>query len=169
MKPKQTKWLVPVAVLLWVPLVAGACRSLGNGAGEAKEEKEVAAFSRVRPPVAFEMLRDYPGLVVLDLRSRYEFTGPIGHIRGSRNVPLDEIDQSLAGLSPLKNRTFLVYCGHDDCGAQGLQALVDAGFDEVILMDGGIDAWVMDGFGTVTGPPPPMNFPEEESNEVVVD
>jgi rhodanese-related sulfurtransferase len=154
-------------MLLLVPLVAGGCRSLGNGAGEDLEK--VVAFSRVRPPVAFEMLRDNPGMPIVDLRSRYEYTGPIGHIRRARNVPLEEIPENLAGLSPLKGRTFLVYCGHDECGAEGLRALVAAGFKEVILMDGGIDAWVLDGFGTVTGPPPPMHFPEEDSDKAVVD
>lgn len=164
-RPNPTRWVVPAVLLLWVPLLAVGCSSTGA----TQDGKERPAFSRVRPPVAFEMLRDNPGLVVLDLRSRYEFTGPIGHIRGSRNVPVDELEKNLAGLSPLKDRTFLVYCGHDDCGDQGLQVLVDAGFDEVILMDGGIDAWVMDGFGTVTGPSAPMQFPQEDSDEVVVD
>lgn len=152
------------ALVLALALSVAGCRSVRGGDGEKR-----VAFSRVRPPVAFEMLRDNPGLPVLDLRSRFEFTGPIGHVRGARNVPLDELDDRLAELLPLKDRTFLVYCGHDDCGARALERLIQAGFEEAILMDGGIDAWVMDGFGTVTGPPPPMLFPDRRSQEIVVD
>jgi len=119
--------------------------------------------------VAFEMLRDNPGLAVIDLRSRFEFTGPIGHVKGARSIPLDELPERLPALIPLKDRTFLVYCGHDDCGEKGLEVLIAAGFGEAILMDGGIDAWVMDGFGTVTGPPPPMDFPAADSEDVAVE
>lgn len=148
-----------------VLLVASGCRSLGGGADGEKRQ----AFSKVRPPVAFEMLRDNPGLPVLDLRSRFEFTGPVGHVKGASSIPLDELPDRLRALVPLKDRTFLVYCGHDDCGERGLEILLAAGYREAILMDGGIDAWVMDGFGTVTGPPPPIHFPEADSEEIVVD
>lgn len=160
-KPERACLVLGLAL---VALAAAGCRTVRGGDGE-----RIAAFSRVRPPVAFEILRDNPGLPVLDLRSRFEFTGPIGHVRGARNVPLDELHLRLLELSPLKDRTFLVYCGHDDCGVRGLELLVKAGYEEAILMDGGIDAWVLDGFGTVTGPPPPMSFTDEDSEVIVVD
>jgi rhodanese-related sulfurtransferase len=115
------------------------------------------------------MLRDNPRMPVVDLRTPDEFAGPVGHVRRAINVPLAELPFRLKELSGLKKRTFLVYCGHDDCGLRGLKVLRDAGFEEAVLMDGGIDHWVMAGFGTVTGPPPPMYFPEEDSEEVVVD
>jgi|GEM_PF-1554996 len=161
--------VTPAAVLavavLALAALAGACRSV------APEESadEPAAFDMVRPPIAFELLRDNPYLPVLDLRTPAEFGGPVGHLRGARNVPLEELPFRLKELAGLKGRTFLVYCGHDDCGDKGLRIFREAGFDESILMDGGIDQWVLGGFGTVTGPAPPMFFPEEDSEEVVVD
>lgn len=151
--------LVAVASLL----AAAGCRSGWDG---GKRERP---FSKVRPGVAFEMLRDTPAMPVVDLRTRFEFTGPIGHVKGARNVPLDELAESLAALAPLKDRTFLLYCGHGECGDAGLEILLAAGFREAVLMDGGIDAWVTDGYGTVTGPPPPMSFPEEDSEAIAVD
>ncbi|HUP42979.1 MAG TPA: rhodanese-like domain-containing protein [Thermoanaerobaculia bacterium] len=164
--PRPTRRLAPrLAALaaLAVLLVAGGCRSTG---AEGKRERW---FSKVRPPVAFEMLRDTPGMPVIDLRTRFEFTGPIGHVKGARNVPLEELRTHLLQLAPIKDRTFLLYCGHGDCGEEGLEILLRAGFREAILMDGGIDAWVMSGFGTVTGPPPPMSFPDEDSQAIAVD
>ncbi len=149
-------------VALALACLLGACRSSADG-------KPTHPFDMVQPPVAFEMLRDNPRLPVLDLRTRYEFSGPAGHIRGARNVPLDELPLRLSDLAGLKARTFLIYCGHDDCGLRALEILRKAGFDEAVLMDGGLDRWVAGGFGTVVGPPPPMYFPEEDSEEVVVD
>lgn len=155
-----------LVLLLAVPgaLVVGGCRSAAGG--EGKRER---SFSKVRPGVAFEMLRDNPGIPVLDLRTRFEFTGPIGHVKGARNVPLDDLPATLGALTPLKTRTFLVYCDHGECGEKGVEVLLRSGFREAILMDGGIDAWVMGGFGTVTGPPPPMSFPEGGSEAIAVD
>ena len=134
-----------------------------------RSTEEKVAFSRVTPPVAFEMLRDNPGMPVLDLRSRYEFTGPAGHVQGSYNVPFDQLGGLLNDLIPLKDRTFLVYCGHDECGESALESFLVAGYDEVILMEGGLDAWVIGGFGTVTGPPIPMRFDEVRTTEIEVD
>lgn len=153
------------AGLLAVLTLSAAGCSLVRG----RTPEERVAFSRVRPPVAFEMMRDNPGIPVLDLRTRYEFTGPAGHIRGAHNVPMEELPERLNDLLPLKDRTFLVYCGHDECGETGLELLLGAGFREALLMDGGLDAWVMAGFGTVTGPPLPMSFERDGTTEIEVE
>lgn len=153
------------AGMLAVLALAAAGCTLFRG----RTPEEAVAFSRVRPPVAFEMMRDNPGMPVLDLRTRYEFTGPAGHVRGAHNVPIDELPERLDDLRPLKDRTFLLYCGHDECGVEGLEILLRAGFEEAVLMDGGLDAWVMGGFGTVTGPPMPMSFERDGTTEIEVE
>jgi rhodanese-related sulfurtransferase len=153
------------AGLLAVLALAAAGCSLLQG----RTPEQVVAFSRVRPPVAFEMMRDNPGMPVIDLRTRYEFTGPAGHVRGAHNVPMEELPERVDDLLPLKDRTFLLYCGHDECGETGLAMLLRAGFQEVLLMEGGLDAWVMGGFGTVTGPPSPMSFERDGTTEIEVD
>ncbi len=152
-----------VAGLALALLAAGGCSSLGQ-----KVTGKRPPFSEVQPAVAFEMLRDNPGLPVIDLRSRFEFTGPAGHIKGAQCLPLDDLGDHLDELSALQDRTFLIYCGHDSCGRKGLDLLKKAGFEEVVLMAGGIDGWIERGFGTVTGPPPPMRF-KERSGKVKVD
>ncbi|MFP3939387.1 MAG: rhodanese-like domain-containing protein [Thermoanaerobaculia bacterium] len=159
-----TRTPVVLSVLVLAGIAAGGCTLF-----EERELTERVAFSRVRPPVAFEMLRDAPGTPVLDLRTAEEFTDEQGHVKGARNLPLDELPERLDQLVPLKDRTFLVYCGSDACGEQALTALLEAGYEEAILMDGGIEAWLEDGFGTVTGPPPPMEFPPARTERAEVD
>lgn len=127
------------------------------------------AFLEVRPPIAFEMLRDNPRMAVIDVRTGAEYASAVGHISGSRNVPVDELEERIEELLPLRDQTFLVYCGHGECGQRAIQILFEQGFDEAILMDGGIDGWIVAGFGTVTGPPPPMEFGEEAEVELSVD
>lgn len=109
------------------------------------------------PPVAFAMLRDSPGLFILDLRTAEEFLGPLGHLVRATNLPLEELPEQLANLperfvelSGSQERTFLVYCrGGDDCGEQGIALLREKGFRYPVLMAGGIEAWIERGFGTV--------------------
>lgn len=150
-------------------LVALAFSSAGCSFFRRRTPEEAVVFSRVSAPVAFEMLRDNPGLPVLDLRSRYEFTGPAGHISGAHNVPIEELAGDLGALAPLRDRTFLLYCGHDECGSEGLEFFLKAGFREAVLMEGGLDAWVVKGFGTITGPSPPMSFERDGTTEIDVD
>lgn len=154
--------LLPLGLLLGA--LAGGCSLF-----KERELDERVAFSQVRPPVAFEMLRDAPGTPVLDLRSAEEFAGPRGHVKGARSLPFSELQEHLDKLVVLKDRTFLVYCDSDACGEEALEILIQAGYEEAILMDGGIEAWLADGFGTVTGPPPPMEFQAPDTDRAEID
>lgn len=149
-------------------LCLGGVVGLGAGACSAFKGDDVP-FLRVRPPVAFEMLRDNPNMAILDVRSTEEFAGPVGHVSGAKNIPLSELEARLAELAVLREQTFLVYCGHDQCGQVAVAALRAAGFDEAVLMDGGIDGWIVAGFGTVTGPAGPLEFGEDGETELSVE
>ena len=52
-------------------------------------------------------------------------------------------------ISSYRPETFLVYCRPDPCGDQAIAVLLSSGFENAILMDGGIDAWIRAGFKTV--------------------
>lgn len=146
-----------LALLLLGLLLLAGCRLF--------RRREHPPFRKVSPPVAFEILRDSPDVLTLDLRSRQEFLGDTGHIFRARNIPLDRLTERLLEIAPFRNDTFLVYCrGDDSCGEEGMAILVSSGFENAILMDGGIDGWIRYGFRTVlpeeaagaAGLPPPQ-------------
>jgi hypothetical protein len=62
---------------------------------------------------------------------------------------VDRLPYRLLEISAYRAETFLVYCRADPCGAEGVADLRSSGFENVILMDGGIDAWIRAGFKTV--------------------
>jgi len=133
-----------------VLLAAAGCRSSGR-----EHDEGGGMFRRVTPPVAFEMLRDSPELPILDVRSEAEFHGPLGHLRGARNVPQADLPLRYLELLDLRRETFLVYCRTDEC-VPGVMTFLDAyGFADAMLIDGGIEAWIDDGFGTVGAGDPP--------------
>ena len=70
------------ALLLGTVLLAG-CRSWRH--------RERPPFRKVSPPVAFEILRDSPDVLILDLRTRQEYLGDTGHIYRARNIPLERL------------------------------------------------------------------------------
>lgn len=113
-------------------------------------DRERPPFRKVSPAVAFEVLRDSPDVLVLDLRSRQEFLGDTGHIYRARNIPLDRLTERLLEIAPFREDTFLVYCrGNDTCGEEGMAILMSSGFENAILIDEGIDGWIRFGFRTM--------------------
>ncbi|MDP9120134.1 MAG: rhodanese-like domain-containing protein [Acidobacteriota bacterium] len=105
-------------------------------------------YRTVSPPVAYEILRDNPGVLVLDLRSPQDYMGPSGHLRRSVNIPLARLPYRLLEISSFRGETFLAYCDTDSCGTDGMAVLASSGFQDGILIDGGIDRWIEAGFHT---------------------
>ena len=101
------------------------------------------------PPIAYEIIRDTPGLLILDLRSPQSFHGDTGHIYRAYNIPEDQLPFRLLELSSFREETFLVYCDTPKCSEDGMAVLVSSGFENAILIEGGIDGWIKRGFRTV--------------------
>lgn len=135
------------AALALAALLVLGCGTLWGNGGEGSDEE--GPFRRVTPPVAFEMLRDSPDLPILDLRSEARFHGPTGHLRGAINVPLSRLHERSREIAWLRDRTFLVYCQSHECQPEALDILHEEGFDDAMMIHGGIEAWLADGFGTV--------------------
>jgi phage shock protein E len=107
------------------------------------------AYRKLSPPVAYEMMRDNPDMLILDLRVPREFNGNTGHLRRARNIPVERLPFRLLEISPFRDETFLVYCDTNDCAKAGMEILTSSGFENAVLMEGGIDGWIHGGFKTV--------------------
>lgn len=132
-----------VAVLLALVVLATSVAGCRSWRGRPKPP-----YRKVSPAVAFEILRDTPDIAVLDLRPAEEFTSDTGHLRNARNVPLSRLPFRLIEIGAFRDETLLVYCGTQQCAEEGMAVLVSSGFDNAILIDGGIDAWIEQGFKT---------------------
>ena len=130
------------ALLLLSLVLLPGCRAFRH--------RERPPFRKITPPVAFEVLRDNPDILIVDLRTRQEFLGDTGHIYRARNIPLERLPDRMAEITPFQEDTFLVYCRENDsCGEEGMAILISSGFENAILVDGGIDGWIRYGFRTV--------------------
>jgi rhodanese-related sulfurtransferase len=141
--PRISPRAVLVLVLVLAVGLLGGCGFLRRRAANRPP------FKKLSPPIAFEMMRDNPEMLVLDLRPPQEYNGETGHIRRARNIPVERLPYRLLEISSFRDDTFLVYCRADDCGEKGMAVLLASGFENAVLMEGGIDSWIRRGFKTV--------------------
>ncbi len=86
-------------------------------------------------------------VLLVDVRSRGEFFGDLGHVRGAVNVPLPELTVRLkqdAGLFGDDEKTVIAVCRSDARAAFAVRALRRAGFKRVLVMSGGMLGWLAD-------------------------
>ncbi len=82
-----------------------------------------------------------PQTVVIDVRGRDEFDGPLAHIPGARNIVLSELTSELQSLSALKQTPLVFVCKTDKRSAKAAQLLREAGFRQVSVLRGGMEQW----------------------------
>lgn len=67
------------------------------------------------------------GAVIVDVRSKSEFAG--GHIKGSLNIPVDQLEKNLSKLS--KDETFITCCASGMRSASAKSILQNNGYENV--------------------------------------
>jgi rhodanese-related sulfurtransferase len=75
--------------------------------------------------------------VLLDVREPWEFE--LARIEGSRFVPMTELGERFTELDP--GAETVVVCHHGNRSAYVAQALRQAGFEKVLNLEGGLDAY----------------------------
>ncbi|MEQ1637577.1 MAG: rhodanese-like domain-containing protein [Methylococcales bacterium] len=86
------------------------------------------------------MLAQSEPLVLLDVREPREFD--YAQITGSILIPLQQLPQRLNELDSTK--AIAVICHHGMRSQQAAEYLVHTGFNQVLNVKGGIDAWSLD-------------------------
>jgi len=83
-------------------------------------------------------------VTILDVRGAEEVQGPDGHIAGSRNIPLPELDARLGELPD--DQPLVVVCHAGSRSALATQQLLKAGRERVANLRGGLARWADEGY-----------------------
>ena len=85
---------------------------------------------------------------LIDVRTPVEFR----EVRAAtaRNIPLDKLDPK-AVMNQCSSDTLYLICKSGSRGAKAQQKFIDAGFDNVVNVEGGTEAWVSAGMPVVRG------------------
>ncbi|MEY3882545.1 MAG: hypothetical protein RIQ94_3341 [Pseudomonadota bacterium] len=98
-------------------------------------------FSALSPLLAVAKMNDSDTLVI-DVREPEEFLK--GHIENAINTPLSNLPTHLTKLETHKNKPVLIACQTSTRAASAAKLLTKAGFDQVFVISGGMQAWEND-------------------------
>ncbi len=85
--------------------------------------------------------------LVLDVREPAEFAG--GHMLGSKNIPIGEIEKRAGEIEKHKSRPVIVLCNEGGRASKAAAALRARGFEKVVNLSGGFPAWQQAGLPVV--------------------
>ncbi|MBX5452493.1 MAG: VTT domain-containing protein [Acidobacteriia bacterium] len=105
----------------------------------------------VEPEVLRRAIQSTAPPIVLDVRGRDEFMGAFGYIPGALNIPLGELEARLGELRQHAASAIVTVCLTDKRSARARDILHSAGFAEVAVLRGGMQAWKALGFETARG------------------
>lgn len=83
-----------------------------------------------------EIMKKNKNAILLDVRNKQEFQE--GHLEGSINIPLYEIDKQLYKL-PDKQCTIIIYCASGHRSKQAKEKLEKLGYENVYNLKNGLD------------------------------
>jgi rhodanese-related sulfurtransferase len=127
-----------IAVLAVTALIVFLILQMGRSRAEAPAAGVLPATIGVSE--AYEMYQN--GAFVLDVRTVEEWNE--FHAPNTTLIPLDELASRLNEVP--RDRQILVVCRSGNRSAQGRDILLNAGFEQVTSMSGGLTEWRASGF-----------------------
>lgn len=82
-----------------------------------------------------------PELLLIDVRSAAEYHGELGHIDSAVLMPLPEFKTTLAQLDGAMQRPVVLVCRTDKRSATAARLMDAAGWQQVNVLRGGMEAW----------------------------
>ncbi|MBI3564672.1 MAG: hypothetical protein HY079_05700 [Elusimicrobia bacterium] len=130
LRPKKAGLALAALLVAWTPLHA-----------TTRERRLLPDELRVL------QLNHKPALGLVDVRPPTDYDK--GHIQGAKNVVSGEVQK--AGLD--RNGTIVIYCGEDPCPltSGAYKRLTEDGYKDVVILAGGLPAWVAKGYPVVAG------------------
>lgn len=104
---------------------------------------------KVLKPGELTALVNRDNALVVDIRAQNDFQQ--GHISGSKSVLMSQFDPENKQLASAKALPVVVVCKTGMTAVGAAKRLVKAGFEQVYVLDGGIEGWRGAGLPTVKG------------------
>jgi len=106
---------------------------------KAELDHQANKGSFLSPSMATRLMNNHSDTLIIDVRTAADFKN--GHIKGAKNMPLNELSKSIEKLSADKNKPILIYCNSGTTVTRAIKLLKKDGFEKVNNLDGGINAW----------------------------
>jgi rhodanese-related sulfurtransferase len=127
-------------------------------ASQAQYRYDGVTFTTVYWDRLCDALKQNPGYLLLDVRSKGEFEDTssfknlnIGHLAGATNIDINELRGRLNEIEAYKAKPVFVYCSHSQRSRRVSKMLADSGFTNVLNINGGVSNLRLYDFGNACG------------------
>lgn len=101
--------------------------------------QEQLKYRNVTVREALQLIESVDSLVVLDVRTKEEFKGQLGHLQDAVLIPIQELERRIHELDGYKSKEILVYCRTGRRSVQACEILSAKGFKVYNLLGGIVD------------------------------
>ena len=124
------------------PLIVTIIILFLSGCGSAFDfpDTQVILVDTINVDQAYQLYQD--GTAFLDVRTQEEWQE--AHIPGATLLPLDQLESQLNSLP--QDQDIVIYCRTGNRSNQAARILMEAGFDRIQDMGGGIENWILAGY-----------------------
>ena len=144
MSSRKLLWLI--SLLLVVTLSVSACSVFEDTEEDTPADTGPATFTTLASADAYESFSANDNAIIVDVRNPDEWT-TTGVPVGAALIPLPEFETRGPAELP-QDKDIYVICNSGNRSRVASQILIDAGYQNVINVDGGIQAWLRNGFPT---------------------
>jgi rhodanese-related sulfurtransferase len=95
-----------------------------------------------------ELLEKDEDLLLIDVRSKEEYEGVLGHVEQSINISIKELEKKLQKISDSQElkETKIIMMGRDeDGGYKAYKIALEFGFENIYIVEGGLKNWLRTG------------------------
>ena len=120
----------------WIPVDSPMC-AVGGSPTLGVDGQHVKTIS---PEEARQRIESVTALA-LDVRERDEYIDELGHIPGSRLIPVAELSNRLGELESYRSKEIITVCRSGGRALTAAGVLMQAGFSNVVSMSEGMTGW----------------------------
>jgi len=121
--------------------------SASCAAGRSVVASLTANCREVEVGVAHEMMRDNPGVLLLDVRGEEDYPATLPRLPRAREIPLVDLPRRYRELTAWKKEPILIFSRDGTDAASACEFLARQDFPYVSHVAGGVEAWVRGGYG----------------------
>lgn len=99
-----------------------------------------SAYNSINVDQLKKEMKENPNMIILDVRTPEELVGPLGHIDGVINIPVQNLEERIAELDKYKNKKITVICRSGHRSGIASDMLFKKGF-KVTNVEGGMIAF----------------------------
>ena len=108
--------------------------------------QSLKSANTITPEQLKQKIDNHENMILIDVRTQPEYTGELGHIKGTVLLPVQDITSWISNYENDKDKEIIMICRSGNRSGRATQYFLDNGFKDVYNMEGGMIAWNKAGY-----------------------